>query len=81
MSAAQSGAEIKQWLVVYIARLLEFEPEEVKTGIPLGRYGLDSIAAAALTDELGKYLGRTVDPHILYEHRTIDALAAFLAER
>jgi len=71
-------AQIRDWLVTYIAKLLEFEPEEVKTGIPLGRYGLDSIAAAALTEDLGKWLGFKVDPAILYEHKTIDSLAAFL---
>jgi aryl carrier-like protein len=77
----RSAAEISGWLIAYVARLLEFEPEEVKTGIPLGRYGLDSIAAAALTGELSKFLGSTVDPAVLYQHRTIAALSAFLGRK
>ncbi len=74
-----SDSEVRVWLVDYIAKILEFEPGEVKTGIPLSRYGLDSVAAAALSDDLGKALGRKVDPTVLYEHRTIDALAAFFS--
>lgn len=71
--------EMRSWLVKYVAELLEFDPSEVETAVPLSRYGLDSVAAAALTDELGSVLGRKIDPAVLYEHRTIDALATFLA--
>lgn len=78
--ASRSEQEISDWLVAYIARLLEFEPEEVKTGIPLGRYGLDSIGAAALTGELSQWLGTKVEPALLYQHRTIAALSRFLGQ-
>lgn len=69
---------VKQWLVAYIADLLEFERSEVNTRLPLGRYGLDSTAAVGLTGDLGNWLGCDLDPRLLYEHKTIDALASFV---
>lgn len=69
---------VKQWLVAYIADMLEFERSEVNTRLPLGRYGLDSTAAVALTGDLGSWLGCDIDPRMLYEHKTIDALADFV---
>jgi acyl carrier protein len=73
-------AAVKEWLTRYIANLLEFEPSEVKSSVPLSRYGLDSTAAAGLTGDLAEWLGREIDPELLAEHRTIDALAAFVTE-
>jgi acyl carrier protein len=69
---------VKQWLVTYIADLMEFEPSEVNPRLPLGRYGLDSTAAVALTGDLGSWLGCDIDPRLMYEHKTIEALANFV---
>jgi acyl carrier protein len=73
------AAAIRQWLVTYIADLLEFEPAEVNAKLPLSRYGLDSTAAVALMGDLSEWLGREISPTLLYEHRTIDALADFVS--
>ncbi len=69
---------VKQWLVAYMADMLEFDHSEVNTRLPLGRYGLDSTAAVALTGDLGNWLGCEIDPRLLYEHKSIDALAEFI---
>jgi acyl carrier protein len=71
---------VKEWLVGYIAHLLEFDRSEVRTNLALSRYGLDSTAAVALTGDLGEWLGREVDPRLLYEQKTIDALASYVAQ-
>ncbi|WP_224361034.1 acyl carrier protein [Hyalangium versicolor] len=72
------AAAVQQWLVTYIADLLEFEPSEVNPKLPLGRYGLDSTAAVALTGDLGQWLGCEINPKLLYEYKTIEALAEFV---
>jgi acyl carrier protein len=77
-AAVPDAEAVKQWLVAYIADLLEFEHSEVNTRLPMGRYGLDSTAAVALTGDLGNWLGCDIDPRLLYEHKTIEALADFV---
>lgn len=70
-----SATEIQAWLMSYMADLLG---EEVSATVPFERYGLDSAAAVALTGELGKWLGITLDPNLTFEYRTIEALGEFL---
>jgi acyl carrier protein len=70
---------VREWLVAYVANLLEFERSEVKTSIPFSRYGIDSTTATALTGDLGSWIGCNIDPRLLYEHKTIDALSSFIA--
>jgi acyl carrier protein len=79
-AGAPDAAAVKEWLVEYIAQLLEFDRSEVRTNMALSRYGLDSTAAVALTGNLGEWLDREVDPRVLYEQKTIDSLADYVAQ-
>ncbi|NER50873.1 MAG: acyl carrier protein, partial [Symploca sp. SIO1A3] len=45
--------QIQNWLVSYIADLLEISPNEVDLTTPFDRYGLDSSSVVGLTAELG----------------------------
>ena len=72
-------AEIQEWLVSYLAQLLEIEPEEIDVTIPFDRYGLESAAAAGLTGDLEDWLGCELDPTLLYDYPTIAAIAEYLA--
>ena len=74
-----SITEIEDWTVAYIADLLEIDPEEIDTALPFDRYGLDSSAAVGLTGDLEDWLGREVDPTLLYDYPTIESLAKYLA--
>lgn len=70
---------IEQWLVTQVATALEFAPSEVQVGLPLSRYGLDSIAAAGLADDLGRWLGAPVDQSLDLQRLSIRELAQRLA--
>ncbi len=70
---------IEKWLVEQVATLLEFSASEVNVELPLSRYGLDSIAAAALADDLGRWLGRPVDQSLSLQNLSIQQLAKALA--
>lgn len=74
-----SITEIQEWIVIYIADLLEIDPEEIDTAVPFDRYGLDSSAAVGLTGDLEDWLGIEIDPTLLYDYPTIDSLAKYLA--
>lgn len=70
--------EIQDWVVSYVANLLEIDLEEVDTTIPFERYGLDSSAAVGLTGDLEDWLETEIDPTLLYDYPTIESLVEYL---
>ncbi|HAX75260.1 MAG TPA: phosphopantetheine-binding protein [Cyanobacteria bacterium UBA11372] len=75
-----TAAAIQAWIVSYLAQLLEIQPDEIDTEIPFDQYGLDSSAAVGMTGDLEDWMGRKIDPTLLYDYPTIQALAQHLAE-
>ena len=47
--------------------------------IPFDRYGLDSSAAVGMTGDLEDWLGKEVEPILLYDYPTIETLARHLS--
>ncbi len=76
-----TAAEIQVWLISYLAELLEISLDEVDATISLHRYGLDSAVAVGLTGDLEDWLGRELDPTLLYDYPTINALVQHLAKK
>lgn len=72
--------EIRDWLVTHLAELLDISPDDVDTDITFDRYGLDSSAAIGLTGELEDWLGISIEPTLLYDYPTVEALVWYLAE-
>jgi acyl carrier protein len=72
--------QVQDWLIAYVAALIEFEPSEVRADVPLSRYGLDSLTAPAMMEDLSRWLGKKVEPTILYKLKTIDDVAAYVVE-
>jgi 8-amino-7-oxononanoate synthase len=66
-------------LVSLVAEALGVAPEAISTKRPLRDYGFDSLAAVTLTADLEDWLGRPVDPALVTDYPTIEALAGFLA--
>ncbi|MBD0301337.1 MAG: acyl carrier protein [Tolypothrix sp. T3-bin4] len=75
-----SAAEIQTWIVFYLAQLLEIDPDEVDVKVAFDQYGLDSSAAVGMTGDLEDWVERKIDPTLLYDYPTIQALAQHLAE-
>jgi acyl carrier protein len=73
------AAEIQQWLVGRLAKLLGTEPAQIDVAKSFDRLGLDSATAVGISLDLEDFLGRDVDPEVLYEYSTIDKLSAHLA--
>lgn len=78
----RSATEIQDWIVAYLANLLEIEPEEVNITIPFDHYGLNSSAAVGLTGDLEDWLGKDkeIDPTLLYYYPTVEALVQHLSQ-
>lgn len=75
-----TAAKIKEWLVSYLSELLEISADKIDAKNSFERYGLDSSAAMVLTGDLGDWLGKELDPTLVYDYPTIAALAEHLAE-
>jgi acyl carrier protein len=74
-----TAREIQEWIVSYLADLLEIEAEEVDVTIPFDRYGLDSSAAVGMTGDIEDWLGTDIDPTLLYDYPTVEALVKHLS--
>jgi acyl carrier protein len=74
-----SAAEIQQWLIARLSKLLKTEPGQIDVTKSFDRLGLDSATAVGITLDLEDFLGRDVDPEVLYENWTVQKLAAYLA--
>jgi acyl carrier protein len=71
--------EIQDWLRRKLAARLRAAPQAIDVNRPLDEYGIDSMEAVALTGELETLLERRIEPTAFWDHRTVAALAAFLA--
>ena len=72
--------EIQNWIVNYLAEILELKPDSIDVKIPFDRYGLDSTAAIGMTGELEDWLGTEIDPTLLYDYPSVEDLAGHLVE-
>jgi acyl carrier protein len=77
---SKSATEIQGWIISYLAKFLEVEPDELDVKIPFDRYGLDSSAAIGMTGELENWLGCPIDPTLIYDYPTIESFAQHLTE-
>lgn len=69
-----SRDDLRDWMVAYLARLLDMEPAEIDPGCSFELYGLDSSGAVGLSGDLEDLLGTTFDTSLVYDYPTIDAL-------
>ncbi|HET7505112.1 MAG TPA: acyl carrier protein [Kofleriaceae bacterium] len=69
---------LRPWLADRVATYVQRPVDEIQTDIPLAEYGLSSVYALTLTGEIEDHLGVVVDPTVMWDHPTIDALAEAL---
>jgi len=72
--------EIQNYIVNYLAELLEVKPNSIDVTITFDRYGLDSSAVLELAGELQTWLGQELDPTLFYNYPTVQALSQQLIE-
>ncbi len=77
--AVKDEAAIRDWLIDSISKKLKVAPSTLNTDLMFDEYGLDSVAAVALSGALGDWLGRDLPGTLLYDYPTINELAAHLA--
>ncbi|WP_050371898.1 acyl carrier protein [Streptomyces acidiscabies] len=73
-------AALQDWLTTEIAQLLGTAPEDIDRLAAFGEYGLESISGLTLAAAIEDHLGIEVDPTVVWDHPSIDALATHLIE-
>ncbi|MFI7644237.1 acyl carrier protein [Nonomuraea sp. NPDC049400] len=74
-------ANFRTWLTERLARHLKREPSAIDADTPLADYGLDSLYALAIVDEIENYLGIAIDATIMWDYPSVSALSSALATK
>jgi len=61
------------------AEQLKLESSKIDVQVPLDEYGVDSVQLVQVLRPLGQLVGSSLDPSILFEHRTIASFCSWLA--
>jgi len=79
-SSAATAGQIQQWFVDYLSRELTISSDEIDVTVPFENFALDSATAIGMTGDLEQWLGKNVDPTLVYDYPTIEAMSRYLAE-
>ena len=71
--------ELRRWLVHALSTRLKLAPEEIDPRAPFEQLGLDSAEAVSLVGELETWLGQPLEPTLLWDHPSIEALIRHVA--
>ncbi len=80
-ASSRSVDEIQQWLIDYLAKALERSPDNIDVTVSFDDFALDSATAIGMTGELEDWLGKHVDPTLVYDYPTIEQFAQYLADQ
>jgi acyl carrier protein len=73
--------EISTFCVDQLAEILRIPNEQVDVNAKFARLGLDSAMTVYLLMELEEKLDLELSPETFYDHPTVDALSAYLADK
>ena len=74
-------SEISAFCLDQLAEILRIPRDTIDVNAKFARLGLDSAMTVYLQMELEERLDMEVDPDTFYDHPTVDALSAHLAEK
>jgi len=82
MSQAKfTRAEMRDWIVTYLAELLGIARQEIDPSRSFEAYGLESSGAVGFSGDLEDVMGATFDTSLAYDYPTIEALLDHLDSR
>lgn len=73
-------AALATWIQATAGALTGLPPDAIDTDRPVREAGLDSVTAVELVERVAAALGRPIPSTALFDHPTIDALAAWLCQ-
>ena len=76
---AVSAEAIQNWILEWLAREMQIPADDLDPAKSFESFGMSSLLAVTMTGDLEDWLGREVDPAIMYDHPTVAGLAGVLA--
>jgi len=76
----QDQEVVQSWLTARIRRYLLAIPADIDPDLPLSNYGLDSTISLQLVEEIARLTRAEVEPTLLWEYPTLNALSARIAQ-
>lgn len=76
----RSEEEIQDWLYDWLERVLKVDIDQLESHRPFAELGIDSVFAVELAEDLGAWLGRSLEATILWNFSTVESLAGHLAK-
>jgi acyl carrier protein len=73
--------DISAFCIDRLAAILRTPKDKIDAGAKFSRLGLDSAMTVYLQMDLEEKLDRELSLDLFYDHPTVDALSAYLAER
>ena len=73
-------SQIQAWLSSQLAQTLEFVANQIDITLPFESYGLDSESAVVLSGELQDWLKCDLEPTLLFDYPTIEAVADYIVK-
>jgi len=74
-----SAEAIQSWILDWLAREMQIPAQDLDPSKSFESFGMSSLLAVTMTGDLEDWLGREVDPAIMYDHPTVASLADVLA--
>ncbi|UCJ09482.1 KR domain-containing protein [Chitinophaga pendula] len=78
--AADLFTGVRGWLLTLFAQELKIAADRLETDTAFQDYGVDSIILTQIVRHINQLIPAPMDPSILYEYATIDALADWLSK-
>ena len=75
-----TAPEIERWLVRRLQVLRGLSPDGIDPRWSFERNGVDSLSGVTLSVELGEWLGRRLEPTLVWDYPSIRALATALGQ-
>ncbi|MGZ5026942.1 MAG: beta-ketoacyl synthase N-terminal-like domain-containing protein, partial [Methylobacter sp.] len=76
---SHDAASVRQWLQAYLAKKTGVAAQAIDIDTPFAAYGLDSLAAVELAEQLGAWLGVQLDNSLAFDYPTPARVAEFVA--
>ncbi|MBO2453283.1 acyl carrier protein [Actinomadura barringtoniae] len=76
-----SQTDIETWMADFLADRLGLPAAEVDRHALMTDYGMDSVTAISMLEELTAVVGLEIDPDVIWDFPTISALAGYAHER
>ncbi|MCM0591135.1 MAG: AMP-binding protein [Gloeotrichia echinulata DEX184] len=76
----QTPEMLETWICEWLNKKLKVDPDTIKPSLSFADFGLDSIFAVELAQDITDWCGLEVEATIVWNYPTVEALANYLAE-